>query len=231
MLKRQLALLWSRKEMILANKQAGMLLIFPVLMMAIYQFMFKDRPGAQDMILFMIMPMVYVMVSQLLPTLVSEEAEKNNQRSLLLAGVKDWEYILASLVIPFATILVYVVFLPIFLGLKPETLGPAYLVVNVLTGLATLLFNLLIALLCETQTRAVMMSMPVMMLNMLIPMLSLSDKTIAALAPYSHMGSYIQLQQDSGKVFGDGSFLSLIVWCIALIVALLAVVRYRRRRR
>ena len=75
MLKRIMALLWSRKEMMMANKMVMMNLLIPALMVVLYQYMFKSMEDAGKMIFFMVLPMIPAFLGYLLPTVVAEEAE------------------------------------------------------------------------------------------------------------------------------------------------------------
>ncbi|MGZ7154112.1 ABC transporter permease, partial [Streptococcus pyogenes] len=73
------------------------------------------------------LPMIPAFLGYLLPTVVAEEAEKNNQRSLRLAGVKSWEYVLASLLLPFVVAVIYLVLLPFYLRINLSELGWQYI--------------------------------------------------------------------------------------------------------
>ena len=135
MVRRMNALIWSRFQMILANKMVSVNLFMPILMVILYQYMFKGQDGMKDMILFMVLPMIPAMTGYLLPIVVGEEAEKNNQRSLQLAGVKNWEYVVASLIIPFLVNLFYLFALPLYLGMDLVELGWQYIPVMLVTSL------------------------------------------------------------------------------------------------
>ena len=45
--------------------------------------------NTNEVILYLVSPMIPALIGYIMPTLVAEEAEKNNQRSLRLAGVKS----------------------------------------------------------------------------------------------------------------------------------------------
>lgn len=61
MVRRMNALIWSRFQMILANKMVSVNLFMPILMVILYQYMFKGQDGMEDMILFMVLPMIPAM--------------------------------------------------------------------------------------------------------------------------------------------------------------------------
>lgn len=228
MLKRIMALLWSRKEMMMANKMVMMNLLIPALMVVLYQYMFKSMEDAGKMIFFMVLPMIPAFLGYLLPTVVAEEAEKNNQRSLRLAGVKSWEYVLASLLLPFVVAVIYLVILPVYLRINLSELGWQYIPVMLLTSLIVFLIFMALALMTDTQTRASIVAMPVMMVSSFLPMFAMMDKTVEKIIDFTYLGAYsVYSKEMSHYQIMDKSFLFLIIW---LMVALLGVIWLTRQR-
>lgn len=228
MLKRIMALLWSRKEMMMANKMVMMNLIIPALMVVLYQYMFKSMEDAGKMIFFMVLPMIPAFLGYLLPTVVAEEAEKNNQRSLRLAGVKSWEYVLASLLLPFVVAVIYLVILPVYLRINLSELGWQYIPVMLLTSLIVFLIFMALALMTDTQTRASIVAMPVMMVSSFLPMFAMMDKTVEKIIDFTYLGAYsVYSKEMSHYQIMDKSFFFLIIW---LMVALLGVIWLTRQR-
>lgn len=229
MIRRLYALVWSRKEVVLANKMVVTNLLMPLLMVLLYQFMFKGRDGANEMILFMVLPMVPAFVGYMLPTLVSEEAEKNNQRSLRLAGVKSWEYVLASLVIPFICNLVYLVVLPVYLKVSWRTLGRQYLAVMLVTSIVIFLLFMAVALLVNSQSRSSIVAMPVMMVSAFLPIFSMLDKTTNKLASLTYMGSFAKYGQSLVNYsLLDMTFIVLLVWLLFSLVGVIWITHQRQ---
>lgn len=221
MFKRLSALLWSRKEIFLANKQTAVMLVMPAGFTALYAFMFKGMPNSGDMILGMVLPLISAMLGNALPTLIAEEAEKGNQQTLILSGVKVWEYVLSSLIIPFVAVLVYLIALPFALKVSISN-WVAYVLVNVLTALVTLLIFMAVALSCETQARATLAAMPVMLVSMLLPMMSLTNPGFAKWVTYSHMGAYTKWNTEGATYrLMDKSFVFLLIWFVLATAATL----------
>lgn len=228
MLKRIMALLWSRKEMMMANKMVMMNLLIPALMVVLYQYMFKSMEDAGKMIFFMVLPMIPAFLGYLLPTVVAEEAEKNNQRSLRLAGVKSWEYVLASLLLPFVVAVIYLVLLPFYLRINLSELGWQYIPVMLLTSLIVFLIFMALALMTDTQARASIVAMPVMMVSSFLPMFAMMDKTVEKIIDFTYLGAYsVYSKEMSHYQIMDKSFLFLIIW---LMVALLGVIWLTRQK-
>lgn len=230
MLKSFYALLWSRKEIVLANKAVLVNLFMPLLMVVIYQFLYKGKEGSDFAILFSCLPMVPSFVGYLLPTLVAEEAEKNNQRSLRLAGVSDWYYVLASLVLPILLTVVYFLALPLYLRISFADLGWAYFLIMSLTSVLVLLLFLLVSLLTDTQTRATLLAMPVMLLTSFLPLFSFVDEQVKKWIDFTFLGAFTKYSQ-LGKEYTltDRTFWILLVWLLAVSLALLAVMKKRAR--
>lgn len=232
MVRRMNALIWSRFQMILANKMLSVNLFMPILMVILYQYMFKGQDGMEDMILFMVLPMIPAMTGYLLPIVVGEEAEKNNQRSLQLAGVKNWEYVVASLIIPFLVNLFYLFALPLYLGMDLVELGWQYIPVMLVTSLTVFLVFMGTALVVNTQSKATIGAMPIMMVTMLLPMLSLMDKTIEKIIGFTYLGSYSEYSVELAdyQVFGT-SFLYLILWLVGAMFVVVWLTRQKQVNR
>ncbi|MDO5078580.1 MAG: ABC transporter permease [Streptococcus minor] len=229
MFRRINALLWSRMQMILANKMISIYLVMPILMVVLYQYMFKGREEMENVILFMVLPMVPAFLGYLLPTVLGEEAEKNNQRSLRLAGVKSWEYVLASLMIPFLVNLVYLIVLPFYLQVDWDKLGWQYIPVMLATTLVVFFIFMGFALVSDTQARATIGAMPIMMVTMLLPMFSMLDKTVEKIIGFTYLGSYsVYSQKLVDYQLSDKSFLFLLLWLVASILAVVWLTRQRQ---
>ncbi|MGT2911284.1 ABC transporter permease [Streptococcus cameli] len=229
MIKRMGALLWSRKEVILANKMVVTNLLMPLLMVVLYQFMFKGKEDMEQMIFFLVLPMVPAFIGYMLPTIVSEEAEKNNQRSLRLAGVKSWEYILASLVPPFVINLIYLIALPFYLKIDWRDLGTSYLPVMLVSSIIIFLLFMGLALLVNSQSRATILAMPVMMATAFLPLFTMLDKTVEKIVGFTYMGSFVQYSQDLASYeLGHNSFLVLLIWLLVSVVAVVWITKKKQ---
>lgn len=228
MFKRLSALIWSRKEVVLVNKMVVTNLFMPLLMVLLYQFMFKGQENMEKAILLMVLPMVPSFIGYLLPTLVSEEAEKNNQRSLRLAGVKSWEYVLASLVFPFLLNLVYILALPFYLKVSFSDLGTSYFPVMMVSSVVIFLLFMMVALLVDSQSRAGIVAMPIMMVTSFLPLFTNLDKGLEKLGLLTYMGAYTDYSQKlTDYSLGNTSFLVLLAW---LVVVLFGVIYVTKRK-
>lgn len=236
MLNRFLGLLWSRMMIILANKTAAINLVLPFVMVLLYQYMFGRQMSGEELaitVLWTSLPMVAPMVATVFPTIVSEEAEKNNQRSLLLAGVQPWEYVLSSLLFPFGVIFVYIVGLPFYLGISRSDLGVSYLLVMMLTSLVVSLLFLTVSLLFETQSRATIVSLPLMMFSAFLPLFTMMDERVSDFIQWTFLGAFVERSTLGGQdyeIFSQ-SFAILLVWVLVSILGAIFVTKRRYLKR
>lgn len=231
MFKRMRALIWSRKEMILANKPIIVNIFMPFLLVLLYQFMYKNlkMQNTNEVILYLVSPMIPALIGYIMPTLVAEEAEKNNQRSLRLAGVKSWEYVLASLFFPFILNVLYMLLLPLYLEVKFADLGLSYVIIMLLTSLVVFLLFLMVALLTDTQARATILAMPVMMLTFLLPLFSMMDKGIEKFIAYTYMGAYTRAGTDwLSYQLTDKSFWILLIWLLLSLAGVIWATKHKQ---
>ena len=105
-------------------------------------------------------------------TIVSEEKEKNILRTLFLSGVNSTNYILSVLFYPVLISLVMTTAIPRILELNIETNYGPFLIISFGTALVIMLINLFIGLISKTQVSAQVISLPISMISMFIPMLS-----------------------------------------------------------
>ena len=164
MFKQFKALLWLRWEIIAANKTLLVQLFLPVAMVLLYQFMFSKMPSDQssDMIMATMPSIILGFIGTTITYLIAEENEKHNLTSLQLAGMGSLEYLLANLTLPLVIELVYLIALPLYLGVSLSSLGLTYAVVNLLTALVALGLFIFIGIICKTQTQATILSLPML---------------------------------------------------------------------
>ncbi|WP_373773946.1 ABC transporter permease [Streptococcus ferus] len=221
MFKRFTALIWLRREIIWANKQIVIQILMPILMVALYQFMYKDLPigDKNEMILFLVLPMVYGFVGFIVALIISEENEKHNLRSLQLSGVGTPEYLLANLVYPFFIQLFYIVALPIYLQQSFSKLGGQYIIVNIVTSLVTLLIYLLLGILSNTQSKASIASLPIMLGISFLPLFAIIEKSLEKWIALTFMGAFIKYSKQLADfpLFSQASLI-LLLWLVLLLL-------------
>lgn len=232
MLKELLALFRLRMEIILANKSLLLQLFLPLILIALYQFMFNRDGNMGLMVLVMSLGVVHSINGQLISLIMAEEQEKHNLRSLQLVGMKSWQYLLANAILPILMTVIYVVGLPIYLSVDLKGYWLTYILVNTLTSLVILLLYMIIGVTCDTQSKATVAGLPVMLLAMLLPMLSLGDTGIEKFARYSFMAAYVEWMKVYGEMAPtDKSLLVTLAWLVGLAVCAFLVLRKSRLNR
>ena len=109
--------------------------------------------------------------------------------------------------------------------------GP-YLIISLATALVMMLINLFIGLISKTQVSAQVISLPVTMISMFIPMLSEISKDFDNVTKYSYMGLFSKsISQLESFKWQDqiASSLSLLAWL--LLFATLTILQSKRLRK
>ena len=84
----------------------------------------------------------------------------------------------------------------------------------------------------DTQSKATIGAMPIMMVTMLLPMFSLMDKTIEKIIGFTYLGSYSEYSVELAdyQVFGT-SFLCLILWLVGAMFVVVWLTRQKQVNR
>lgn len=106
MLKRFLALVWLRCQIILSNKSILLQVLVPFAFTYFYKYLMETQGKVNDqqalVLLMMCLPFSLALaVGSPITIILSEEKEKYNLQTLLLSGVKGSEYILSTMFLPF----------------------------------------------------------------------------------------------------------------------------------
>ncbi len=93
MFRRFVALLWLRLQIILSNKSVFLQVVMPAGLIYLYKFMMDSQSGPKEQMgvayLMMCIPFSLALaVGSPILTILAEEKEKNNLKTLLLSGVK-----------------------------------------------------------------------------------------------------------------------------------------------
>lgn len=217
MFKRFKALLWLRWEIIAANKTLLVQLFLPVAMVFLYQFIYdKASAGKSSELIMMMMPaMILSFVGTTITYLIADENEKHNLTSLQLAGMGSLEYLLANLALPLFIELVYLIALPLYLGVSLSSLGLTYAVVNLLTALVTLGLFILIGIICKTQTQATILSLPFMLVVAFLPFFAMMDNSLKKAIDFTFMGTMTNYLLDRKHYqLMDKSLIFLLLWLV-----------------
>ncbi|WP_061757552.1 ABC transporter permease, partial [Streptococcus pneumoniae] len=168
MLKRFLALVWLRCQIILSNKSILLQVLVPFAFTYFYKYLMETQGKVNDqqalVLLMMCLPFSLALaVGSPITIILSEEKEKYNLQTLLLSGVKGSEYILSTMFLPFLLTFVIMGTTPLILGVTiVHTFN--YITIVLLTSLSIILFYLLIGLTAKSQVVAQVISLPAMIL-------------------------------------------------------------------
>ena len=202
------SLLWLRKRVIKSNKSIILQILLPLGLAFLYKYIYEIQGSLNNsvkanLLVTCLAISLSVSVGTPISTIVSEEKEKNILRTLFLSGVNSIE----------------------------THYGP-YLIVSFATSLVMMLINLFIGLISKTQVSAQVISLPVIMISMFIPMLSEISKDFDNVTKYSYMGlftksiGHLETFKWQDQV---ASSLSLLVWL--LLFTTLIILQSKRLRK
>ena len=231
------SLIWLRKKVIKSNKSMVLQVILPLGFAFLYKHIYEIQGTLTNSMKVNLLGICLALslslsVGNPISTIVSEEKEKNILRTLLLSGVNSKNYILSVLFYPVLISLVMTTAIPKILELNIETHYGPYLIVSFATSLVMMLINLFIGLISKTQVSAQVISLPVSMISMFIPMLSGISKDFDNVVKYSYMGlftkSISQLETFKWQT-QVASSLSLLAWL--LLFTALTILQSKRLRK
>ena len=216
MLNQMKSLIWLRKKVIKSNKSMVLQVILPLGFAFLYKHIYEIQGTLTNSMKVNLLGICLALslslsVGNPISTIVSEEKEKNILRTLLLSGVNSTNYILS--------VLFYPVLIPRILELNIENNYSAYLIISLATSLVMMLINLFIGLISKTQVSAQVISVPVTMISMFIPMLSGISKGFDNVTKYSYMGLFTKslhhLETFNWQDYYQSTF-ALVVWIVLL---------------
>ena len=228
------SLLWLRKRVIKSNKTIILQILLPLGFAFLYKHIYEIQGSLNNsmkvnLLVNCLALSLSLSVGNPISTIVSEEKEKNILRTLFLSGVNSTNYILSVLFYPVLISLVMTTAIPRILELNIENNYGAYLIILLATSLVMMLINGLIS---KTQVSAQVISVPVTMISMFIPMLSGISKDFDNVTKYSYMGLFSKsISQLETFKWQDqvASSLSLLVWL--LLFTALTILQSKRLRK
>lgn len=227
------SLLWLRLKYIATNKLVLIQSFLPLVLVLIMKIVFKgNSESKEDMALYLlslVSGMVYSLSSgSLVATMVGEEKEKNNFRTLMLSGVKAWEYLFSVIFYPVVIALTSFVLLPIILDVTIKH-WLVYLLVSALSAATIILLNLFVSLLSKNMTQANIYSMIIMMTSIYLPMVVINKENLKGILDMSFIGANTNFYAHiSDFSLTDKSFMALIAWLV--LTVLMSIFAYRKNR-
>mgnify|MGYP003595753772 CR=1 FL=1 len=225
MFRRVLALLWLRLQIIISNKSILLQVIMPFAFVYFYKYLLEiqgDGSSQQAITLLAIcLPFSLALaVGNPITVILSEEKEKHNLRTLLISGVKGYEYLVSTLILPLVLTVIVSITIPLILKVSIEHVFN-YSIVILLTSFVIILIYLFIGLITRSQVEAQVIGVPAMLLVSFLPMLANIDKNISKFVDYSFMGLFTEYV-DKWQKFSWGESIetniSLILWALLLII-------------
>lgn len=223
MFKRIGALIWLRNQQLVTNKNLLVQVLLPFLLVFLYK-TFLDMKGIG--LVFTCLSMVFsISVGISISTLVSEEKEKKNIKTLLLSGVHYSEYIFSIFFYPIIITLLSILLLPILANADISAVYVEYLIVTFITAIIIMLLNLIVGLFSDTQSKAQVNSLPILIMTTFLPIFSSMKEDLKNIVDWTFMGAYTNLFIDETFHLTDKSVVVLLIWLVILVVATMIALR------
>ncbi|MGQ7660817.1 ABC transporter permease [Streptococcus suis] len=218
MFKRISALTWLRNQILLTNKNLLVQMLMPYMLVFLYKNFMTGQAGGKEIMFVCLSTAISMSVGSMISTIIAEEKEKNNLKTLILSGVRYHEYILSVLIHPLIITVVTMIAFPIITGVDLEGLYVEYIFVILMTSLAVILVNLCIGLISETQSKAQINSLPILFVVSLLPMFSGMKESVKEVVDYTFMAAYTDFFTKESFQLSEQSFKVLVLWNVALFV-------------
>lgn len=213
------ALVWLRNQTIIANKNLLVQVVMPYGLLVLYKnFMNLGKDKGLDLMFLCLSTAIAMSVGSTVSTIIAEEKEKKNLKTLLLSGVRPYEYLISVLIHPVVITVLNMVLFPIIAGANLSKIYLEYGLVVMLTAMAVILINLCIAAISSTQSKAQMNGLPIMLIVAMGPNLSQMNPDIANFIKYTFLGAYTELFTKAEFSLTSRSFQVLVAWIIGLLI-------------
>lgn len=218
MFKKMSALLWLRNQILLSNKNLIVQILLPYALVFLYKNFMGNQSSGWEIMFVCLSTAISMSVGSMISTIIAEEKEKNNLKSLLLSGVGYPEYISSVLIHPILITIITMITFPLITEVHLENMLWEYVTVVFLTSLAVMLINLCIGLISETQSKAQMNSLPLLFIVALLPMFSTMKESLKGFVNLTFMGAYTNLFTLKDFSLEDPSVFILVAWDILLLI-------------
>lgn len=193
-------------------------LLLPYMLLFLYKNMMGDQASGMELMFVCLSTAISMSVGSMVSTIIAEEKEKNNLKTLILSGVRYHEYIMSVLIHPLIVTLITIISFPIITEVNLKNRYLEYVAVVILTSLAVVLINLCIGLISNTQAKAQFNSLPVLFTVSLLPMFSGIKEGLKEVVDYTFMGAYTDFFTQEKFQLASQSIKTLVIWNIGLLV-------------
>ena len=147
---------------------------------------------------------------------IAEEKEKRIFKTLVLSGVRRGEYLVSVLFYPVIFASAAIIAFPIMVEFDFGTDYPVYLAVVSLVALCTILLNLVIGSISETQTQAQVYGLIPMLALSFLPMFSQVSSEIKNFMDTTFLGIYVDFFNKADFKLNFDSLIVSLLWIVVL---------------
>ncbi|MGT2866277.1 ABC transporter permease [Streptococcus fryi] len=218
MFKRISALVWLRSQILMSNKNLLAQMLLPYMLVFIYKNFMGTETNGLEIMFVCLSTAISMSVGSMISTIIAEEKEKNNLQTLMLSGVRPYEYIISVLIHPLIVALFTMTVFPIITEVDLEGKYFEYSIILLLTSLAVMLLNLCIGLISDTQAKAQINSLPILFVVSLLPMFSGLKESVKNVVDWTFMAAYTDFFTQQNFQLENKSLKILVLWNIVLLV-------------
>lgn len=229
-------LLKKESKDLLRNSTVAVLIIMPIAMTFLFKFMFESSTdGIEEashfvgvfVLSFATSMAIAVIPGSVLPTTIAEEKEKKTLRTLMLADVNGVEFLISKALIVFLLLLFTLIVIFFITGVSLSVL-PMYLLTCIIASISILLIGSLIGLMSKNQMTSGVISAPIMMVLMLMPMMQQFDPILAKIAffvPTTSVGNVLEIVLSGSYDWGAilPNYAVMFGWIIVSIILFLVM--------
>lgn len=214
------SLIKLRTNLIFKNSNTLLLVVMPLVFSLLYNEILNNGENSSQVLFISLTFTFSFAIGTLITTIMAEEKEKNNLRSLKLIGVRSIDYLLATLFYPIVISLISIIGYPILVNhINLEGKYFEYFITSSLTALSCILFYFMIATFSNTQSKAQINSILGMGIIVLIPMFASINDTFENINSYTFMANFTEFfNNNTDSILQSQSFLILIIWIVILFI-------------
>ena len=222
MIRKIIALIWLRIQVLMSNKVMLSQVIMPVGMLVLYNsFLNKDGQLSHYMLYSLLTLAFSISSGMMVSSTIAEETEKRIFKTLSLSGVSNGVYLLSVLFFPILLAVANIVIFPKIVDVDFGKQMTAYLVITALTALCVILIYLVLGSLAKTQAQSqVYSTIPTLAISF-IPMFSQTSEKVQQVMEYTFLGVYSDffIKEEFKMTFSE--LRVSLLWILGLLITAL----------
>lgn len=230
MIRKLLALLWLRFQILFNNKVLLAQLLMPVLMLVMYDRFLNPDGDLSHFMLYNILTLAFSMASGLMVSAtIAEEKEKKLFKTLALSGVNRVIYLLSVLFLPVMTAAINIIVFPKLVAVDFGEQLVTYYLVSGLTAFVVIMLYLLLGSLAETQSQSQTYTLIPMLVISFFPMIAQLNETVSKIMNYTFLKLYNDFFNVADFKLNVSDVSISLIWLFVLATLCVLVTKQREK--